>query len=268
MANTIVIKDLLMKETIKLLDKNLVQVQFCNRAFEGELKKQGDAVTVQTFPNLTITTGGTAGADISSQNFTITGENLTVDQVAQANVEIRDVEALRSNLALNAKTADRLAYQLAKTYDTFVMYKALATTNIVPTVALTKSNIYASIEAMGVILDNNDVPSDSRVLFVNPADASLIRQAPEWDGFREGADMRIKGYVGEWAGFKIYKVTTLPANHMYAMQDGAINFVEQFNDMKITDALTAFRYNIVMETYFGAKVFTENAKKIVKFAHT
>lgn len=268
MANTIILKDMLMKETIKLLDKELVQVQFCNRAFTGELKKQGDTVTVQTFPRLTVTTGGTAGNDITSQNFIITGEDLKIDQVAQANVEIKDVEELRSNLDLQSEVARELAYQLAVAYETFVMYKALATTNIVPTVALTKSNIFASIEAMGVKLDNNNVPSYDRVLFVNPADASLIRQAPEWDGFREGADARIKGYVGEWANFKIYKITTLPANHMYAMQKNAINFVEQMNNMDIRKPYNAFRYNMILEALYGGTVFTENAKKIVKFAHT
>lgn len=268
MTNTIIIKDLLMKDTIKLLEKELVQTQFCNRAYTGELKKQGDTVTVQTFPNVTITTGATAGADISSQNFIITGEDLTVDQVATANVEIPDVDVLRSNLDLRSEVAQKLAYQLANVYDTFVMYLAMATTNIVPTVALTKTNIYAYLELLAVKLDDNLVPSENRALFVLPAAASLIRQAPERDGYREGADMRIKGYVGDWAGFKIYKTTNLPAKHMYAMQKGAINFVEQFNKMKITEASTAFRFNMLLETYFGGKVFTENAKKIAKFAYS
>lgn len=52
------------------------------------------------------------------------------------------------------------------------------------------------------------------------------------------------------------------------MQDGAINFVEQFNEMDIRKAPVAFRFNVLLETYYGGKVFTENAKKIVKFAHT
>lgn len=268
MANTIVIKDLLMKETIKLLDKELIQVQFCNRAYEGELKKQGDTVSVQTFPRLTITTGATAGADITSQNFVITAEDLKVDQVASANVEIREIDELQTNLNLRAEVARELAYKLAYAYEQFVMYKALDTTNVVTSVALSKSNVFAKIEEIAVKLDENDVPSDQRVLFVTPADASLIRQAPEWDGFREGADARIKGYVGQWSNFKIYTINTLPPKHMYAMQKNAVNFVEVFNKMKITDANIAFRFNMLIETYYGAKVFTENMKRIVKFSHT
>jgi hypothetical protein len=169
MANTIVLKDMLMKETNKLLDKELTMVQFCNRAYTGELKKQGDTVTVQTFPRITITTGGTAGNDITSQNFIITGEDLVINQVAQANAEIKDVEELRSNLDLQSEVAAQLAYQLGVVYETFVMYKALASTNIVPSVALTKSNVFATIEALAVKLSEADVPSTDRVLFVTPS---------------------------------------------------------------------------------------------------
>lgn len=268
-GNTIVIKDQLMKKTIKLLDLKLVQAKFANREFEGEIKKAGDTVTVQTFPNLVINEGtvaALAGEDIASQTFVITAENLTVDKVANANYQIKDIEVLRSNLDLQAKVAERLAYQLAVKYDTFVSTIAIAAATAIGTpIAWTKANVYGELERMSVALDTNLAPDEGRKLFVLPAYASIIRQAPEFDGTREGLDVRVKGYIGQMSGFEIFKTTNLPAKTTYAMVENAVNFVEQFNKMKITEATNAFRFNMLLETYYGGKVFTENAKMIVKY---
>lgn len=166
--NTIIVKAMLMKETVRLLDKKLVIAQRANRAFEGELKKQGDTVSVQTFPNIAFATGGTAGDDITASNFTITSEDLVVDQVAQVNVVIKDWEELRSNLDLQSKVANRLAYALADLYDLYVANKAiLGAQTAIATVALSASNVYAEIEKMRVALSALNAFQDA-ALFVLP----------------------------------------------------------------------------------------------------
>lgn len=124
--NTIIVKDFLVKETIDLLDRKVVIAPRANRQFEGQLKQQGDTVTVQTFPRIALTTGGTAGDDIIGTNFTITAENLQVSQVGQALVAIKDWEELRSNLDLQSEVAKQLAYSLAKLYDEHICTIALA----------------------------------------------------------------------------------------------------------------------------------------------
>jgi len=185
MANTIVLKDLLMKETIAYLDKSLVVAKHANRAYTGDLKQKGNTVSVQIFPRLTLQTGGTAGADITSQYFVITSEDLVINQIAQANYEITDLEVIQSNLDLRSEVARELAYQLAVTYDSFVSALAIAGAgNEVTTVALTKSNVYGEVEKMRVLLGDDNV-TDNLALFVSPQVASFIRQSPEWDGFRE-----------------------------------------------------------------------------------
>lgn len=268
MTNTIVLKDLLMKETIKLLDDKLVITQFANRAFTGELKKQGDTVTVQTFPNLVMNDVATAGENIASQYFVIKDEDLVINKVGNANYEIKDIEEIQSNLDLQSNVADRLAYQLARKYDTFVGDLAIdGAANEVATAALTKANVFAEIEKMRVKLEEDNAGDDS-ALFVRPDVASLIRQAPERDGFREGAEARIKAYVGTWSDFKIYQSNNVPAGFMFVMDRNSVNFVEQFNGMKITEANEAFRYNMLLEVVYGGKVFDENAKRICKHPYT
>lgn len=269
MANTIILKDLLMKETLVLLQPLLAIVPFANRDYEGTLKQSGDTVTVQIFPNLTITTGGTAGADITSQYFVITSEDLKVDQVAQANYTITNAEELKTNLNLRSEVAKGLALALAKEYDSYLAKIIVAGAgNAVSTAALTKSNIYAEVEKMRVLIEDDNA-NDEHILFIRPEIASLVRQSPEFDGFKEGFDLRLKGIVSSmYAGFKVISTTQVPANVMFAIDRNSVNFVEQMKGMKITEAEKGFRYNMLLETLYVGKVFTANDDRIVKHVYT
>lgn len=268
--NTIIVKDFLMKETIDLLDRKVVVAPRANRAFEGQLKQQGDTVTVQTFPRIALTTGGTAGDDISATNFTITAENFKVEQVAQALVPVKDWEEVRSNLNLQSEVSAQLAYSLAQLYDTHVVTVALAGAgNTVSTAAITKSNIYAEISKMRVELSKDDAMEDA-ALFVNPDVTSLIRQAAEFDGYREGLSVREQpSFVGRLAGFSVYEsnVSTL-GSYMLAFDKKAVHFAEQMMKMDIRKEPKGFRTNIMLESLYQAKVFPVNANRICKHVYT
>ena len=270
MANTIILKDFLVKETIDLLDRNMVVAPRGNRQFEGQLKQQGDTVTVQTFPRITITTGGTAGDDISATDWAITAENLQVVGVAQANAVVKDVEALKSNLNLQQEVAKGLAYSLSKIYDNDIMQKAIAGAgNAVATIALSATNIYAEIEKMRVLLSADDAMDDA-ALFLTPAAASFLRQSSMRDGFKEGSDVRKeRTYVGKVSGFSVFETTNdAMAGFMVAFDRNAVHFVEQMMKMDFRKEPKGFRTNIILEALYQSKVFTNNANRICKHAYT
>lgn len=269
MANTIIKENLLQKETIRLLDKNLVIFPWANTKYEWELKKQWDTVTVQTVPNVTWLDGWTAWESITQQDFAITSQNLTVDQVTQINIRIKDIEEVQSNLDLESKIADRIAYGLRDKFDQFIYELASAGAGTTQgSVAISKSNIYATLEAMAVVLANNNVPSENRALFVKPEVASLIRQAPEFDGFREWLEVRINGFVGKMAWFMIMESNNVTAWEFLAMDKESVHFVAQMTKMKIMDGNDGFYSNLLGESVYWGKVFTENDKRIVKQPYT
>ena len=259
-----------MAETIDLLDRKVVVAPRANRTFEGQLKKQGDTVTVQTFPRIALTTWGTAGDDISATNFAITAENLKVEQVGQILVPIKDREEVRSNLNLQSEVSNQFAYSLAQEYDGHICQVALAAAgNAVDTAALTKDTIYAEVNKMRVLLSKDDAMGDA-ALFANPDITSLIRQSPLFDWYREGLSVRENpSFVGKIAGFSVYEtnVSTLGAN-MLAFDKTAVHFVEQMMKMDIRDEAKWFRKNILLETLYQAKVFANNVNKICKHAYT
>lgn len=273
-SNTLVKVDLLMKEVIRLLDTKAVVFPWANRKYEWQIKQQGDTVRVETFPRINYSSGTTAWADITASTFAITSETLTADQLDQVRVEVTDIEKILSNLDLMTKVAEQFAYAQAQLYDRFVINLAVngaATANKLyesAAVTINKSNIYSYTEQMRVTLDENNAWEWETVLFVTPNMASIMRQAPEWDGYREGAEARMNGFIWRISGFTVIKSNNIPANKMIAMDRDSVHFVEQMWKTKVTEETKGFRSNILSELIFWGKVFTENGKRIVTLKYT
>jgi hypothetical protein len=62
-------------------------------------------------------------------------------------------------------------------------------------------------------------------------------------------------------------VATLGA-YMLAFSKTAVHFVEQMMKMDVRKEAKGFRTNILLETLYQAKVFANNANKIVKHPYT
>ena len=279
MANTITTENKLQKELVRRLDKATVVYPYANTKYEGTLKKSGQTVTVQMVPNLSRTTGGTAGADISMTDITMTKENLTVGTVAQVGFKISDYESVVANIDVISEMAKRVAYSQADLLDTTIMafYTDALTANKlydgVLSVTPTSATIYGYIEEMAVQLDTQNVPrGGNRVLFVNPSQASLIRQSALFDGTAKGLDMRINGFVGYISGFTVLMTnnyaTDATYNYMVAMDRESIHFVSQLTKIKITDSPDGFYKKFLGEMVYGGKVFAENSKRIVTLGST
>jgi len=270
-GNTVILVDLLMKETIRLLDEKLVVTPRANRTYEGAIKQQGDTVRVQTFPNVTYSSGTTAGANITESSFTVTSETLVIDKLAQLNIPVADLTQIVSNLDLMSKLADRIAFAMAKVFEQFVIATAVAGAGSKlhngSAVTISKSNIHQYIEEMKVALEEKNAGEGDVALFVTPNVASLLRQSALFDGFREGLDVRENGFVGRMSGFKIYKSNLIPADLMVAMDRNSVHFAEQMTKMDIRLAPTGFRSHVISELVYGAKVFAENAKRIASLKY-
>lgn len=79
---------------------------------------------------------------------------------------------------------------------------------------LTSGNIYTSILAGSEVLDDAEVPDTERVLVVSSKSYSLLKQATEFDNTNIGAELKLKGVVGELDGMAVVKVpaSRLPEN--------------------------------------------------------
>jgi hypothetical protein len=287
MADTIIKKDLLQKETIRLLDKKSVFMPHANTKYEGEIRRVGDTVTVQTFPNVVLG-ATTPGGVIADQDFTITAENLTAGTSKGLRITVTDIDEAISNLDLHSKVADRIAYALADNFDQLIAshYTDANAANQLDdgdlgtatnggagnAATLSTSNVYEAISLMGAKLEDQNVDLMGVNLFVNPSVKALLVQA----GFANGSDTGYmdgrRGWVANVAGMDVYVSTNIPAsggsNFIMAFDKDAIHMAQKLTQIDVRQAPDGFFDNIIAETTYGSTVFTENSKRIATFEVT
>lgn len=272
MANTIIRPTIFAKEVVRNRDIKNVFYKYTNSDYTGELKKVWDTVTVQTLPTLSFASG-TAGAPITASNFTITSENLVINNTQQLRITLKDIEITQSNLSLEEKVAERFAEAEARLFDTAVRDQILVTQVAdIPAankldsgapITLTPALAYTSILNLSEALDKQNVWEDNRVAFVSPNFATNLMQSGFLDASDKGLETRFKGYMGMVNGVKIIKTNALTASkEVIMMEKGAVNMVVQLNKYDVRQGTDGFYENLIAEVIYWLKIFGENAKAI------
>ena len=272
MANTVIEPTIFSKEVIRNRDIKNVFYKYTNSDYTGELRQAGDTVTVQTLPTLSFASG-TAGAAISATNFTITAENLVIDQTEQLLVTVTNKEMTQSNLELTMAVAGRFAEAEARLFDEAVRDQILVTQVAdIPAankldsgapITLTPALAYTSILDLSEALDNQNVDEEGRICFVSPNFANNLMQSGFLDASDTGLETRFKGFVGMVNGVKIVKTNALTASkEVIMLKEGAVNMVVQLNNFDVRKGDNGFYENVMAEVIYGLRIFGENAKAI------
>lgn len=212
MAVTGFIPKLWSARLLNALDKSHVFANVVNRDYEGEIKKMGDTVHINTIGAVTIGTY-TQNTDFSSgpETLATTDQTLTIDQAKYFNFQVDDIDAAQAAGDIMDKAMTRAAYGLADASDKYIagiLAGAADATNTVSTsaVALTASNVYENVVKMRTILDKANVPTAGRWLVIPPEMYALILLDDRF--VKTGGEMAEgilrTGLVAQAAGFDIY----------------------------------------------------------------
>lgn len=288
MANTLVLKDLLLPSVIREVEKKMTIKAFTNRMYEGELKAKGNTVVVPIVPNITGSTGWTAGSTIPIQDTAITSDSMVVDQRYYDGRYVTDYEQLVSNFNLREELAMKIAYSLNKTHEDHIFSQFIA--NVYSTNQLNYSDnsstgatvvntdVYSHMLQMKEVLLSNDAVQEewSIVFFINPAIAKLIKLSDIFTSTDTGLKGRIAGYLGRTIDgsdvivsnniprYDVTGSTAYDSTYMLAMEKGAVNFVDQLTQFDVRKPSDAFRENLLMESIYKADVLSDtNKKKLV-----
>lgn len=274
-SNTIIKENLLAQEVIRNLDKDFVILPYANTMYEGEIKQKGDTVSIQTLPTPSWNSATTAGNSISATAFTITKDQLIIDQLITLRLRVTNLEEIQSNLSLATKMAERMTYgqknELEKFFIKTVVTGAYAT-NVLGSLstALTASTVADAVESISAILQESTgiVDLSNTALFISPKIAKLIKQSSYFDGFKEGLDVRRAGFIGRIAGMEVYTSTNIEYKCMIALDRDSCYFAAQMVGYKETEEVDAFAHNLLGEVAFGAKVPTESSKRIALYYYS
>lgn len=272
MALTTFIPELWNARLLNALDKAHVFAGLVNRDYEGEIKKQGDTVHINTIGEVTIGTY-TKDKDFTSgpQALTATDNTLVINQAKYFNFAVDDIDTAQAAGDVMDKAMQRAAYGLADVADKYLADQLAAAItsangNQVGTaaVALTKENVYENIVKMKTTLDKANVPTTGRWLVIPPEMVALILQDDRFvkTGGTKAEDTLANGWVARAVGFDIYEsnncnsvtATNTTTYTITAGDEGACTYAEQISDTEAYRPEKRFADAVKGLHLYGAKV--------------
>ena len=272
MALTSFIPELWNARLLNALDKAHVFAGLVNRDYEGEIKKQGDTVHINTIGAVTIGTY-TKDTDFSTgpEALTTTDSTLVINQAKYFNFAVDDIDTAQAAGDVMDKAMQRAAYGLADVADKSIadqLAAAITTANGnqvgTTAVALTKDNVYENVVKMKIILDKANVPTTGRWLVIPPEMVALILQDDRFvkTGGTMAEDTLANGWVARAAGFDIYEsnncnsatATSTTTYTITAGDEGACTYAEQISDTEAYRPEKRFADAVKGLHLYGAKV--------------
>ena len=206
------------KVNIKL-DKQGTYTDIVNRKWEGEIKNEGDRVTIYTIGNLT-------AKDYDPKNPTAIEyanpegdkQQLIVDQIKIIPFKVGDVQKVWSNLNLVDQYTDRIAVAGAETKDAHLHTVAVAGAGTKlydsSALALTEDNVWklicqlqATLKRKNALKNGRDYSGKRPALVVSPEVEGVLLQSKNYFANAFGNEVLRKGQIGTIGLFDVFTNT-------------------------------------------------------------
>jgi len=198
--------------------KNLhVATAFVNKDYEGEIKKAGDTVHINTIGAVTVK-DYTKNTDIDAPEVLSTADQqLRVDQMKYYNFAVDDVDRVQAAGPLMDSAMREAAYGLADVADSYI-FNALATgastkigTAAAAKAIATPTEAYEILVDLRTALNRAKCPARNRRIAVPPEFYGLLLKDDRFVKATAAANERLEtGLVGEAAGFRVYETNNTP----------------------------------------------------------
>lgn len=220
----------------KLLAKfyqNTMLSEVTNTDYEGELKNQGDTVRIRLAPSISIS-DYTVGQSLSYEVPTPIFQDMQVNKGKYFGVQVNDVLAYQSDIALMNMFTEDAAKQLKIAIENEVFFNSFVTegpdaanegatagkisaaynlgTDTAPVDQSTPENVLKAILRMSTVLDEQNVPEDGRFLILSPYDRHLLMQSSIAQAYFTGDQSSTirTGKIGMLDRFSVYVSNLLP----------------------------------------------------------
>ena len=213
---------------------NTMMTEIANTDWEGEIRNQGDTITIRTAPSITINNYTGAGMTLADEVPTPITVVMQIDQGKYFSVHVNDVLAHQADMDLMNMFTDDAAKQLKIAIENDVFFQYFITegaaaankgatagaksagynlgTDTAPVDESTPANVLNTILKMSATLDEQNVPEDGRWLIITPFDRQLLMQTDIAQAYFPGdASSTIRtGKIGMLDRFTVYVSNLLP----------------------------------------------------------
>ena len=230
------------KVNIKL-DKQGTYTDIVNRKWEGEIKNEGDRVTIYTIGNLTAKDYDPKNPTaIVYDNPTGDKQQLIVDQIKIIPFKVGDVQNLWANLNLIDQYTDRIAVAGAETKDAHLHTVAVAGAGTklydASALALTEDNVWklicqlqATLKRKNALKNGRDYSGKRPALVVSPEVEGMLLQSKNYFANAFGNEVLRKGQIGTIGLFDVFTNTVngdgTGEQTIVALTSDAITYAEQ-----------------------------------------
>lgn len=200
------------KESLVILENNLVAANRVNRKFENQFVKIGNSLTIRKPNRFTVASGaGLQVQDIAEPSVSITINNQKhvdfqfTSQDLTLTVEEFSERYLKPGMAALASKVD---------YDVLQNFSGIS--NFVGTPGTTPTAFSTSVQLVGTRMDDNASPQDNRTLVLNPQAYWTISNGLTGSFVMPTAkDALVKGYLATIGNYEIYMDQNIPSVTSY-----------------------------------------------------
>lgn len=198
-SNQLLTPSLITKETLVILENNLVAAGKVNRQFENQFVKIGSSLTIRKPNQFTVSTG----PGLQIQNIVEPSTNITISNQKHVDFQFSSADLTLVIEEFSERYCKPAAVQLANQLDYDVLTNFNQINNEVGTPG-TVPNSFSSLAAVGQRMDEGAVPQDGRTLILNPAAYWSLTSAFIGLFVKSVAEPALKGFLANIANFEIY----------------------------------------------------------------
>lgn len=219
------------------------------------LKTGIDAKSIKIWGLGNVTVGDYTGGDVAGTDFGDTSVDLVLDTAKYFKEKVENIDTYEAAVPVLKAILPIGAQAIGSAIDALNFAAMVAGAGqTVDGLLLDATNVDDFIGDIGVALDEDDVPTEGRVLTVSPAVAKLIAIANLDRNTSSAEEASRNGFLGQYLGFTIYKSNNLPAGKYVAAHPRGTAAGIGWNEMKIDEVSGQFYAAAMGLTASGVKV--------------
>lgn len=189
------------KETLVILENNLVAANRVNRKFENQFVKIGASLTIRKPNQFSVA----SGPGLQVQNIAEPSVNITINQQKHVDFQFTSQDLTLTVEEFSERYLKPGMATLANQVDFDVLTNVLQVSNYVGSPSVTPSTFSSSVQLTGQRMDENLAPQDNRTLILNPAAYWQIANGLTPSFVMPTAkDALVKGYLATIGNYEVY----------------------------------------------------------------
>jgi len=189
------------KESLVILENNLVAANRVNRKFENQFVKIGNSLTIRKPNRFTVA----SGAGLQVQNIAEPSVTITINQQKHVDFQFTSQDLTLTVEEFSERYLKPSMASLANQVDFDVLTNFTGISNYVGTPTVTPSAFSSSVQLVGRRMDDNAAPQDNRTLVLNPAGYwALAGGQTGLFVMPTAKDALIKGYLATIGNYEVY----------------------------------------------------------------